>query len=97
MSDAATAIAEGWKDISTALRVSVKTAQRMALRNIDPLPVRHGHRGPWAFVEALRAWVHRQDMAYAAHIALERVRRTGVGVAACPDVTRDDASDAEVA
>lgn len=70
--------AEGWKEIADVLDVSVKTARRMACRNVDPLPVRSGHRGVWAYFEALRAWVHRQDMAYAV------ARRVGALSAADP-------------
>lgn len=68
-------MAEGWKQIAGVLRVAVITAQRLSLRNVDPLPVRMGHKGVWAFIEALKSWVHRQDMAYSTHITIDRLRR----------------------
>ncbi len=55
---------EGWKDIGRALGTCVRTAQHYAQRDYDPLPVRVGHRGPWAYVSALRDWVMRQDLPY---------------------------------
>jgi hypothetical protein len=66
--------AEGWKEIAFALGVSVRTAQMRASRNFDPLPVRHGHKGPWAHLAALAAWVDRQDMAYTVHLEIQRTR-----------------------
>ncbi len=80
--------ATGWKEIAAALGVSVRAAQ-MRLDWPDPLPVRWGHRGPWAWRSALRDWVHRQDMDYRAARQLGRVRgaRGGAGMreAAQPD------------
>lgn len=55
---------DGWKEIADAIDVSVRAAQERAGRGYDPLPVRVGHRGPWAYRSALRDWVMRQDMAY---------------------------------
>lgn len=71
-------IAEGWKEIADVIRVSVRAAQeradnRNAKWRSDPLPVRYGHRGVWAFASALREWVHRWDMAYQVHQRLRAV------------------------
>jgi hypothetical protein len=55
----------GWKDIANLLEISVRSAQERARRAVDPLPIRLGHRGVWAYVSALRDWVMRQDVAYA--------------------------------
>lgn len=54
-------IAEGWKEIARALEVDEKTARGYMRRNVDPLPVRKGHRGWYAIIAALEAWVIRQD------------------------------------
>lgn len=62
----------GWKDISTLLEVSIRTAQEFADRNRDPLPVEHGHRGIWAYVGALHSWARRQNVPYVVHKALRR-------------------------
>ena len=67
---------EGWAAIAGVLGVSRHGAMRRAEWPVDPLPVRVGHRGPWAYVEALRQWVFRQDMAYGV------ARRLGEAVAA---------------
>lgn len=66
---------EGWKAIAAAVRLSIKSARRLAERNIDPLPVRHGPIGAWTFVEAVRAWVHRQDLDFAKHVARDRLKK----------------------
>jgi hypothetical protein len=63
----------GWKEIATALGVSVRAAQ-MRLHWRDPLPVRWGHRGPWQWRSAVRDWVHRQDMDYKVALELGIVR-----------------------
>jgi len=55
--------------------VSVRTAQERAGRDIDPLPVRMGHKGPWAYVSALRDWIYRQDMAYQVSLRLRESAR----------------------
>lgn len=53
---------EGWKAIAYALGVSrEQTAFTWARRNVDPLPVRIGHRGVYALRGALESWVDRQD------------------------------------
>ena len=71
-------IAEGWKDIAKVLGVEVRAAQDRAKRAVDPLPVRMGHKGPWAYVSALRDWIYRQDMAYQVHIQLrETIKARG--------------------
>jgi hypothetical protein len=62
----------GWKDIADVLELSVRSAQERAQRAIDPLPIRVGHRGPWAYVSALRDWVMRQDVAYSVALRLHR-------------------------
>ena len=69
----------GWKDIAHVLEISVRSAQERAQRAIDPLPIRVGHRGPWAYVSALRDWVMRQDVAYSVAIERHRIgsRRSG--------------------
>jgi hypothetical protein len=64
----------GWKDIAHVLEISVRSAQERAQRAIDPLPIRVGHRGPWAYVSALRDWVMRQDVAYAVALRVQRAR-----------------------
>jgi CMP-2-keto-3-deoxyoctulosonic acid synthetase len=73
MSEPAT-IVYGWKDIANALGVHVHTAQRWARRNVDPLPVRVGHRGVYALRAAMLAWVERQDMPLQASDELNRLR-----------------------
>ena len=73
MSDPATLL-YGWKDIANALTVHVHTAQRWARRNVDPLPVRVGHRGVYAIRAALVAWVERQDMPLQASDEINRLR-----------------------
>jgi CMP-2-keto-3-deoxyoctulosonic acid synthetase len=64
----------GWKDIANALGVHVHTAQRWARRNVDPLPVRVGHRGVYALRAAMVAWVERQDMPLQASDEINRLR-----------------------
>jgi len=64
----------GWKDIANALTVHIHTAQRWARRNVDPLPVRVGHRGVYALRAALVAWVERQDMPLQASDEINRLR-----------------------
>lgn len=79
----------GWKDIARVLEISVRSAQERANRTLDPLPVRVGHRGPWAHVSALRDWVMRQDVAYNVALRLHRDHtRTGRARAA-PNPRRD--------
>jgi hypothetical protein len=67
----------GWKDIAATIEISVRAAQERAQRSFDPLPVRIGHRGPWAHTNALRDWVMRQDVAYP--VALQLHRRAARG------------------
>jgi hypothetical protein len=66
-------VLEQWKEIASELGVSVRTAQSYAVRNIDPLPVRIGHRGVWADTGAVRSWARRQDMPYGAHLSIVRL------------------------
>ena len=67
----------GWKDIARVLEISVRSAQERADRAVDPLPIRVGHRGPWAYVSALRDWVMRQDVAYTVSLRLHRETSRG--------------------
>lgn len=69
----------GWKDIAAKLGRSIIWAQRQAKRNIDPVPVRVGHRGVYANICALRDWADRQDMAYTTHRRLERLQADANG------------------
>lgn len=64
----------GWVAIAATLERSVRWCQGQADRNRDPLPVRVGHRGVYADVEALRAWADRQDMSYTTHRELSKLR-----------------------
>lgn len=78
----------GWKDVARVLGISVRAAQERAHRAYDPLPMRNGHRGPWAYVSALRDWVMRQDVAYT--VALHE-HRAATGDARCPSCGRGGA------
>lgn len=62
----------GWKDIAQVIEVSVRTAQERAARTLDPLPIRVGHRGAWAYLSALRDWVMRQDVSYSVALRVHR-------------------------
>ena len=62
----------GWKDIADYLEVSVLRAQERAKWPRDPLPVYFDHRGPLAYVSALREWAARTRLAYQAHLQLNR-------------------------
>lgn len=68
----------GWKEIAAALGVSVSAAKER-IDWPDPLPVRWGHRGPWAWRSAIRDWVHRQDMDYRVARQLGRFTRGARG------------------
>lgn len=61
----------GWDAIASVLGIEVRAAQDRAKRNLDPLPVRVNHKGPWAYVSALRDWVHRSDMAYSVSLRMK--------------------------
>ncbi len=69
----------GWVGIAAWLGRSVRWCQGHADRNRDPIPVRVGHRGVYANVEALRAWTDRQDMSYTTHRELDRLRTDANG------------------
>lgn len=63
----------GWKDIANYLEISVLRAQERAKRLRDPLPIGTDHRGPFAYVTALRDWVGRSRLAYQAHLQLRKL------------------------
>ena len=68
----------GWKAIADYLEISPLRAQERAKWPRDPLPVYFDHRGPLAYVSALREWVGRTRMAYKAHLQLNgRGRKMG--------------------
>lgn len=60
----------GWKAIADAVGISRATAQRMAARNRDPLPVESYLGGVYAFPSAVAAWRSRQRMPYTTMLAL---------------------------
>ena len=62
----------GWKEIANYLEISVLRAQERAKRFRDPLPVETDHRGPYAYVTALRDWVGRSRRAYQDHLELRK-------------------------
>lgn len=71
-------IVRGWEGIARVICVAEKSARRWALLPVDPLPVNH-HRtkGVWAYVDALRAWDHRQSVPQPTAVELARLRRAG--------------------
>lgn len=68
-------IAKGWREIAHVIGTTVRTAQRLASRDHDPLPIRVGITGTWAFASALRDFKHRNDLAYQKHVELRRLRQ----------------------
>lgn len=65
---------EGWKEIAAALGVSEDTAQRLAGRAVDPLPVKNFNGRRWARTDELTAWAHRVG-----HIASVRMPAAACG------------------
>lgn len=62
----------GWKEIADYLHADVRSAQRWATRQADPLPVAHDHLGVVAVRSALDRWRWDQLVPYRVHV--ERVR-----------------------
>lgn len=56
----------GWKAIVDAARIPRTTAMRMAMRDVDPMPLRKLHGGVYARAAELAAWLDRQDRPYCA-------------------------------
>lgn len=73
----------GWTQIADVLKVHPNSAKAWLRRAVDPLPVRIGHRGVYAWRSALRDWVERQDMSLQAHRELVALRQL-VGGRQCP-------------
>lgn len=71
-------IVRGWDGIARLLCVGEKSARRWSVRNVDPLPVNnHSTRGVWAYVDAIKAWDHRQSVPQPTAVELARLRRAG--------------------
>ncbi len=64
----------GWKEIASYLHAEVRSVQRWATRDRDPLPVAHDHLGVVASRSALDRWKWDQLVPYRVHVELERVR-----------------------
>ena len=71
---AAGEIVWGWKDIARVLGRSVDTAQRLAARNEDPLPVFWEFDRPGAYVQAILHWRARQRCSFKIHREIVALR-----------------------
>lgn len=76
---------QGWKEIATAMGTSVRTVQRLAEENMDPLPVWDYRGQPLAYPSALRDWRGRQKVAWN---KARLIARHALGVAPSPEPKR---------
>lgn len=65
-------VLSGWKEIAQAMGTNVKRVQRLADRNIDPLPVWSYVSTVIAYPSALRDWRGRQKIPYRTAKLLQR-------------------------